>query len=123
MFLLSVQNNFSIILSLYVEGHVKKNSSLNFTLFGWFPGLQNLNVFFFVVEKFTAEQVLKSFSGRNNSLKSPVLGFFNSLSYGLEESRELRALIRWVLGVIGIQKRKKILPIFFCIFEPLSWIY
>ena len=41
------------------------------------------------------QQVLKLFSGRNNSL---VFGFSNSLSYGLEESREWRALISWVLG-------------------------
>ena len=43
MFLLHAQNNFYIILSSYVEGHVKKNSSLNF--FGWFAGPQNLDVF------------------------------------------------------------------------------
>ena len=30
MFLLSAQNDFYIILSSYVEGYVKKNSSLNF---------------------------------------------------------------------------------------------
>ena len=30
MFLLSAQNNFYIILSSCVEGHVQKNSSLNF---------------------------------------------------------------------------------------------
>ena len=46
--------------------------------------------------KITAEQALKSFSGRNNSLKSLVLGFSNSLPYGLEESRELKTLICWV---------------------------
>ena len=38
--------------------------------------------------KFTAEQVLKSLSGRNNSLKPPVLGFCDSLAIGLEDSRE-----------------------------------
>ena len=48
--------------------------------------------------KFTVEKVLKSFSGRNNSLNPPVFGFCDSLPFGLEESRELRALIRWVLG-------------------------
>ena len=48
--------------------------------------------------KFTAEQVLKSFSGRNDSLKYPVFRFYDSLPFGLEESREFRALIRWVLG-------------------------
>ena len=31
LLLLSVQNNFHIILSSYVEGYVKKNLSLNFT--------------------------------------------------------------------------------------------
>ena len=41
---------------------------------------------------------MKSFSGRNNPLKPPVFGFCDSLPFGLEESRELRALIRWVLG-------------------------
>ena len=30
MFLLSVQTNFHIILSSYIEGHLKQNSSLNF---------------------------------------------------------------------------------------------
>ena len=39
-----------------------------------------------------ADHVLKSFSG--------------SLPYGLEESRELRALISWVFGVIGIKNAK-----------------
>ena len=38
--------------------------------------------------KFTAEQVLKSFSGRNNSLMPLVFGFCNSLPFGFEESRE-----------------------------------
>ena len=47
--------------------------------------------------KFTAEQVLKSFSGTNNSVKPPVFGFCDSLTFGIEESRELRALLRWVL--------------------------
>ena len=44
--------------------------------------------------KFTAMQVLNSFPGRTNSLKPPVFGFCHSLPFGLEESRELRALIR-----------------------------
>ena len=30
MFLLSAQSNFYIVLSSYVEGHVEKNSGLNF---------------------------------------------------------------------------------------------
>ena len=43
-FLLSAQDSFYIILSSYVEGHVKKIKS-EFHVFGWFPGLQNLEVF------------------------------------------------------------------------------
>ena len=42
-FLLSAQDSFYIILSSYV-GHVKKIKS-EFHVFGWFPGLQNLEVF------------------------------------------------------------------------------
>ena len=70
-----------------------KNSSLIFYVFGWLPGLQNLDFF----GKFTAEQVLKPFAGRDNSLKLTVFGFCDSLLFGVEESGELRALIRWVL--------------------------
>ena len=69
------------MLSSHVEGHLKSE----FYVFRWFQGLQNLDVFF---GRFTAEQVLKSFSGRNNSLKPPVFGFCDSLPFGLEESRE-----------------------------------
>ena len=39
--------------------------------------------------EFTVEQVLKSFSGRNNFPEPHVFGFSNSLPHGLEESREL----------------------------------
>ena len=63
----------------------KKDFKSEFHIFGWFPGLQNLVVFF---EEFIAEQVLKSFSGRNNSLKPPVFGFGDSFPFDLEESRE-----------------------------------
>ena len=51
--------------------------------------------------KSTAEQVLKSFIGRNSSVKSPVFGLCDSLTPGLEESRVLRYLIRWVLWPSG----------------------
>ena len=44
MFLLSAHNIFYIILCSYVEGHVKKVKS-EFHAFGWFPGVQNLEVF------------------------------------------------------------------------------
>ena len=43
-FLLSAQDNFYIILNSYVEGHVKKIKS-EFHVFGWFSGVQNLEVF------------------------------------------------------------------------------
>ena len=76
MFPLSVQKNFFTILSLYVERHVKKNpnSKSTFYVFSWFSNLQNLH-----------------------SLWPPVFGFCDSLTLGLEESRELEDLIRWVL--------------------------
>ena len=45
----STQNNFYIILSSYVEGHVQKKFNFEFHFFGWFPGLQNLD---FCFEKF-----------------------------------------------------------------------
>ena len=49
-------------------------------------GFQASETCFFA--KFVAEQVLKSFSGRNNSLKLPILEVSDSLPFGLEESRE-----------------------------------
>ena len=61
---------------------------------GWFQGFQSLIIFFW---KFTAGKVQQLFSGRNNSLESHVFGFSNRIPYGLEESRELGALISWVL--------------------------
>ena len=45
-------------MSSYVEAHVKKKIKSKFHVFGWFPGLQNLHVFF---GKFIAEQVLNRF--------------------------------------------------------------
>ena len=93
MFLLSTQSNIYIMVTSYVEEHVKKSSSLNFMSS---VGFQAFKMFFF--RKFTVEQVLKSFPGRTNFLKHPVFGICDSLPFGLEESRELRALIRWVYG-------------------------
>ena len=63
--------------------------------------------------KFTEEQVLKSFSGRNNSLKPLVFGFCDSLPFDLEESRELRVLIRWFWGKRH-SKTQKVSAIYFC---------
>ena len=46
------------------------------------------------------ENLLQSkFSGKNNSLRSTVLGFYDSLPYDLEKSKELKALISWFLGL------------------------
>ena len=72
----------------------EKNSSMNFMSTVGFQTSKIWMLFW----KIYWEQNLKSFSGRNNSLKSSVLRFSNSLPLGLEESRELRALISWVLG-------------------------
>ena len=93
MFLLNAQNSLYIILSSYV-GHVKKKSSLNsMSLIGF--QVSKISMFF---GKFTANQVMRSFSDRINSLEPPVFEFTNGLPYGLEESGESRALISWILG-------------------------
>ena len=67
----------------------KKKIRYEFLVFGWFPGLQNLDDFW----KNFVELGWKLFSGRNNSLEPPVFWFSIGLWYSLEESRELRALI------------------------------
>ena len=79
MFLLSAQNNFYIILSLYVEGAKKIKSEIH--VFNWKSGCFS--------GKFTAELVSKSFSDGNDSLDPPVLEFSNTLLYGLEKLRQL----------------------------------
>ena len=77
MFLLSAQNNLYIILSPYVEGYLKKIQV-------WISCLRLVSrppkpgCFF---EKFTAEKVFKSFSGRNNSWEPPGFGCSNSFSF------------------------------------------
>ena len=78
MFLLSAQNN------IYVEFICRRacEKKSEFHVVSWFPGLQNLSVF-----------LENSFSGRTNSLKPPVSRFCDSLPFGLEESRELMALL------------------------------
>ena len=43
------------------------------------------------------ELALESFSGRNNSVEISVFRFANTLPYDLEETREFRALINWIL--------------------------
>ena len=46
MFLLSVQSSFYIMLSSYVERHVKKKIKSEFHIFGWFPGPSKIWMFF-----------------------------------------------------------------------------
>ena len=72
----------------------KKKIKSEFHVFSWFPGVQNLDAF---LGKFTVEQVYKLFASRNNSLEPLAVGLSNSHPYVMEESRELRALISWVL--------------------------
>ena len=93
MFLLSAQNNFYVILSSYVKGHVKENQLWISCL--WLVSSSPKSRWFF--REFFVDLVRKSFSGRNNSREPPVFWFSDSLPYVLEESRELRALSRWVL--------------------------
>ena len=85
MFLLNAQNNFDILLSLYIEGHmIKKDASLNLMSL---VGFQASKIWIFF-GKFTVEQVLKSFSDRNNTKKSPVFGFCDRPPYDLEKPKE-----------------------------------
>ena len=94
MFLLRAQNNFYVLLSSCVERHVKKNSNLNIMSS---VGFQDSKIWMFF-GKLTVEQVLKSFSVRNYSVKSSVFGFCDSLPLDIEKSRSWRVLIAWVLG-------------------------
>ena len=97
VFLLSAQDNFYIILSSYgmwKKGHVKKNQVWIWCL--WLVSRSPKSGCFF--GKIFVELVYKPFSGKNNSLEPPVFWFSNTLPCGLEESRELISLIRWVLG-------------------------
>ena len=118
MFLLSAQNKF-YIMSSYAENHVKKNSSLNYVSSVGFQA-SKICMFF---GKFTAEQVLKSFLGTNNSLKAPAFGFCDSLPFGLEESRELRALIDRFGSNTHSKMQKISAKNFFYTFELSLWIY
>ena len=94
MFLLSVQTNFYVILSSYIEEHRKKKSSLRFISLVYFQVLKVWTFF----GKFTVELILKSFSGRSNSVSAFVFRFSNNRLYDLEESIEFKTFINWVLG-------------------------
>ena len=70
------------ILISYVEEYVKGNEVCL-----WLVSRPPNSGSFF--GKFTLELVWKSFSGKSSSLEPPVFFLiFDSLSYGLEESRE-----------------------------------
>ena len=85
-------------------------------------GFQAFKIWMFF-EKFTVEQVFKSFSGRNNTLKSPVFGFCDSLPNDLEKSKELRPFISWLLGLQAFKNAKRFCQQFFGVFELPLWIY
>ena len=65
---------------------------------------------------YSMELFWKSPSGRNSSWEPPVFWFSNSLPYDLEESRELRDLIRWVLGWQTFKNAKTFCQEFFFAF-------
>ena len=87
-------NQFLYYIEFIFRRAYEKNLSLSFMF--WFISRPQKSGCFF--GKFTADLVLKEFLGKNNFLEVPVFGFSNSLPYVLEEWRELRALISWVLG-------------------------
>ena len=95
MFLIIAQNNFGFIFSSYVEGREQKYSSLNFM---FSVAFQVAKIWMFFRKKIFVVQVWKWFSGGNSSLEALSVWFSNSILYGLEESRELKDLIWWVLG-------------------------
>ena len=71
--------------------------------------------------KFTVEEVLKSFSDRNNSLKPLFFGFGDP--YDLEDSIKLWALISWVLGLQAFKTAKKFLQFFACFWAAImDWL-
>ena len=76
IFLLSIQTNFYIILSSYVERHTMKKSSLSFMFLIGFQAYKMWMLFWKI-----------------SCPRDPFLEFSNSLQYNLEKSRELTAFI------------------------------
>ena len=120
MFLWSAQKNSHIILSSYVDGHVQKNSSMNFMSS---IGFQTSKIWMFL---FFVELVWKLFSGRSCSLEPPVFWFYNNQFHMVWKNQS-----SWEIGLDGfwgnrhskMQKKKFCWQIFFLHFEPLLWIY
>ena len=73
MFLFKCSKQFLHYIKFICTKACAQQFKSEFHVCGWFPGLQNLDVFF---RKFTAKPVWKSFSGRNNSLEPPVFLIF-----------------------------------------------
>ena len=84
------------ILSSHVEEHEKKFQICISCLNHWFPGLQILHNF---LENWLWSKFQNHFQAEITPCSLLSLQFSNSLQYGVEESRELRALISWVLGL------------------------
>ena len=82
-------------MSSYVVGHVKKKIKPKFHVFGWFLGLQKLHVF---LENSLHSNFFEIIFGQKQFPKAYFFRLCDSLPFNLEESRELRALIRWALA-------------------------
>ena len=78
-----------------------KKFKSEFHVFGWFLGLKNLDVFRKPFCGASLEIIFKQKQFHRASFFLFLFFFFRfsyGISYGLEESKELRALIRWILG-------------------------
>ena len=118
---LSAQNNSYIILSSYVEGHVQKNSTLNFMSL---VGFQASKIWTFFFGKFFMELFWKSFSGRNSSLEFPgVFLFSSSFPYDLLALRVLRDWLDGFWGNRHSEMQKSFCWQSFCVFQSPLWIY
>ena len=98
-----------------------KKFNSEFYVFGWFPSLQNLDIFFW---KFFMELFWKSFSGRNSSLEFP--GFFlfsSSFPYDLLALRVLRDWLDGFWGNRHSEMQKSFCWQSFCVFQSPLWIY
>ena len=93
---------FFLFYLFFFKKKKKKKIKTELHIFSWFPGLQNL-------WKFTAEQLLKSFSGRNSLI-------LQQSSIWSGESTELRDWIRWVWGNRHSKMQKCFCWQIFCVF-------
>ena len=93
MFLLSVQNNFYIILSSCVERYMKKISSLNFMSLVGFQA-SKMWKFFWKIYSEASLQII--FRKKNNSLEPPAFWFSNSLPCCLGETCKSWLVRFWV---------------------------